>query len=248
MDRMLYVAMNGAKHILQAQTATSNNLANASTTGFREDYTQFRSMPVFGDGYPSRVFAQSERPGINFNPGPIISTGRELDMAVRGEGWVAVQSDGGDEAYTRAGDLRTTVTGQLVTGTGKPVIGNDGPIAIPPAKKIEIGDDGTISYVPLNAQATELVVLDRIKLVNPPLEELEKGTDGLFRQLNGEDAVADADVTLISGALEGSNVNTVHALVQMIDYARNFEMHIKAMETADENAQATTRMMAMSGG
>ncbi len=246
MDRMLYIAMSGAQQILQAQTATSHNLANASTTGFRADFSQFRSMPVFGPGHPSRVYAMSERPGVDFTPGGIQSTGRELDMALQGEGWIAVQARDGTEAYTRAGNLRTTVTGQLVTGTGLPVLGNGGPIAIPPAEKLEIAGDGTISIVPVGQQPAELAVLDRIKLVNPNLAQLEKGPDGLMRLNDGTTADADAAVTLVSGALEASNVNTVEALVEMINLARSFQMQIKAMETADENEKAMAQMMRLS--
>lgn len=247
MDHMLYIAMTGAKHILQAQTATTNNLANATTTGFRADFSQFRSMPVFGPGYPTRAYALSERPGVDFTPGAIQSTGRDLDMAVRGSGWIAVQARDGTEAYTRAGDLRTTVTGQLVTGTGLPVLGNAGPIAIPPAEKLEIGGDGTISIVPAGQQPAELAVLDRIKLVDPSLAQLEKGSDGLLRRKDGLEAEASAEVTLVSGALESSNVNTAEALVEMINLARSFQLQIKAMETADSNEQALTRTMSISG-
>ncbi|MCB1874859.1 MAG: flagellar basal-body rod protein FlgF [Chromatiales bacterium] len=247
MDRMLYIAMTGASHALHRQTATSNNLANATTTGFRADLTQFRSMPVFGPGYPSRAYALAERPASDFTPGALQSTGRELDLAVEDEGWIAVQARDGTEAYTKAGDLRTTVNGQLVTGTGLPVLGNNGPIAIPPAQKMDIGRDGTISVVPLGAQPNEVAALDRIKLVRPPLDQLEKGSDGLMRLKSGETAEADANVKVISGALESSNVNPAHELVELINLARTFQMQIKTMQTADQNEEAITRTMRLSG-
>jgi flagellar basal-body rod protein FlgF len=243
MDRALYVAMTGAKQLLQAQASNSHNLANASTPGFRADLTDFRSMPVFGQGLPSRVYAMEERPGVDMKPGPIDATGRELDMAINGDGWIAVQGPDGNEAYTRAGDLRISSGNILETGAGHPVMGQGGPIAIPPAEKIEIGTDGTVSIRPLGEHASTLVQVDKIKLVKPPLDQLEKGADGLMRLKNNGVAEADASVTLVPGALEGSNVNTVEALVNMIQWAREFELQIKAMRTAEDNDSSSTQMM-----
>lgn len=245
MDRSLYIAMNGAKQTLLAQTANANNLANTQTTGFKSDLEQFRSMPVFGPGYPSRVYAMTERPGIDLEPGPIQTTGRDLDVAVNGEGWIAVQGQNGREAYTRAGDLRVTPEGLLQTGTGLPVLGNAGPIAIPPADKLTIGLDGTISIVPLGDNAANLAVVDRIKLVNPPQENLEKQSDGLLYLKDGADAEADADVVLTQGALEGSNVNAIRAMVEMIELARNFELQTKVMSQTEENAGVSAKLMQM---
>lgn len=245
MDRMLFIAMSGAKQILQAQTANNNNLANANTTGFRADFSQFRSMPVFGPGYPTRAYAANERPGIDWTPGALHSTGRELDMAIAGEGWIAVLARDGTEAYTRAGDLHVTTNGQLITGTGLPVLGNAGPIAIPPAEKLDIAPDGTVSIVPLGQQPGELALLDRIKLVNPPLDELKKGTDGLIRLNDAAEAEPDARVTLVSGALETSNVNVVESLVEMINLARSFELQVKTMQIAGENEQASLNTMSL---
>lgn len=243
MDRMLYVAMSGAGETMLAQSANNNNLANASTTGFLADLNQFRSMPVFGDGFPTRVHAMSERPQVDFTSGPIQSTGRDLDVAVKGEGWIAVQADDGGEAYTRAGDLQIDATGQLKTGRGLPVLGNSGPIAIAPAEKIEIAADGTISIRPLGQAANELAVVDRIKLVNPPVSELKKAEDGLIRLKFDETAPVDAGVRLVSGALQGSNVNIVAAMVDMIELARRFEMQVKMMSTADEMERASASLL-----
>lgn len=244
MDRMLYLAMTGAKQMMTAQAVNTNNLANASTTGFKADLEQFRSMPVFGPGLPSRVYAMSERPGTDFTPGPINTTGRPLDVAVRGQGWMAVQAPDGTEAYTRAGDLRIDSNGLLVTGAGHPVLGDGGaPIAIPPAEKLEIGVDGTISIRPVGQEASTLAEVDRIKLVNPNYQDLSKGEDGLMRLANGELAPADAAVQLASGALEGSNVNTVEAMVNMIELARQYETQVKMMRAAKDNDEATSQMM-----
>ncbi len=231
MDRMLYIAMTGAKQILQAQAANNHNLANVNTSGFRADLAAFRAMPVFGEGYPSRVYAMAERPGINFSYGTIAATGRELDIAINGPGWLAVQAPDGSEAYTRAGDLRISSNGLLITGAGHPVLGNGGPIAIPPAEKIEIASDGTISIRPVGQAAAALTVVDRIKLVNPPLQSLQKDADGLMRLKEGGSAPAEAAMTVTAGSLESSNVNPVEALVTMISLARQFEMQIKTMRT-----------------
>ncbi len=245
MDRSLFVAMSGAKETLQAQSSVSNNLANVNTTGFKADMEQFRSMPVFGPGFPTRVYALNERPATDFDPGPIQTTGRELDVAVKGDGWIAVQAPDGSEAYTRRGDLRVTPEGLLQTGNGLPILGENGPIAIPPAQKIDIAGDGTITIVPLGEKPDVTAVVDRIKLVRAEARQLEKGPDGLVRLKNGQTAEADADVTLISGALERSNVNSVAALVDLIELARRYELQVKMMKTAEEDADATSQLLRM---
>ncbi len=243
MDRMLYVAMSGAKQVMQAQEANANNLANANTTGFRADFNQFRAMPVFGDVYPSRVYTMSERPATDFTPGPIITTGNDTDVAIQGAGFLAVQAADGNEAYTRAGNLHLGPGNILINGSGQPVMGNGGPIAIPPHEKMEISSDGTISIRPLGKPANALVVLDRIKLVNPETTTLEKGNDGLFRVKGGEQASADAAVKLVPGAVESSNVNPVHALVTMINLQRQYEMQVKMMRSEEDNAAAAAKLL-----
>ena len=247
MDRVLYLAMSGAKQTLQAQGAVSHNLANVSTAGFRADLEQFRAMPVYGPGHPSRVYALQERPGIDFSPGPIQSTGRELDIAVtHDQGFIAVQSPDGSEAYTRAGDLRVSANGLLTTGAGHLVLGNGGPVAIPPGEKLEIGQDGTISIRPLGQGANALAEIDRIKLVLPPMDQLEKGADGLFRMRDGQPLEPDAAVRVASGALEGSNVNPVGAMVEMIELSRRYELQVQIMNTAREDDQAAQQFMRLS--
>lgn len=245
MDKSLYIAMSGAKQTLLAQTANANNLANAQTTGFKTDLEQFRSMPVYGPGFPTRVYAMTERPGTDLSPGAMQQTGRDLDVAIEGDGWLAVQGTDGKEAYTRAGDLRITPEGILQTGTGLKVLGQDGPITLPPAQKLEIGKDGTISLVPLGGNASNTAVIDRIKLVRPDPQDLEKRNDGLMHLKDNKTAEASADVTLVQGALEGSNVNTISAMVEMIELAKNFELQTKVMKSADENASASARLMQM---
>jgi len=243
MDTSLYVAMSGAKQILLAQATNSHNLANVNTTGFKADLSQFRSMPVYGPGHPSNVYAMAERPGIDFDLGTVQQTGRELDVSISGEGWMAVETADGTEAYTRAGDLRVTPSGLLTTSTGLPVLGDSGLMNIPEVEKIEIGSDGTISVIPLGASSTELSAIGRIKLVNPDLAALTKGHDGLFRRKDGLPADFSADVSLVSGTVEGSNVSVVDAMVSMIELARGFDMQVKMMKTASENEAASAQLM-----
>lgn len=244
MDRSLYIAMNGAKQIMQAQAANSNNLANANTTAFRSDFEQFRSQPVFGPGMPTRVYSMNERPGVNFSAGSAQSTGRDLDVAVDGDGWIAVNGLDRKEAFTRAGNMQITQQGQLVTDGGLPVIGNNGPISLPPAEKIDIAGDGTISVLPPGG-GTAMAIVDRIKLIRLPKEQLEKGDDGLMRQKDTKapPAQASPDVKLASGFLEGSNVSAVSEMVSMIELQRQYETQIKMMKTTEDIGASSAQLM-----
>jgi len=245
MDRMLYIAMSGAKQMLQAQAANSNNLANVNTSGFRADLAAFNSLPVYGPGYDSRVYTGVNSAGVDLSVGSTSTTGRELDVAVNGEGWIAVQGADGKEAYTRAGDLRISSGGILETGAGHAVLADGGPLAVPPFEKLEIGADGTVSIRPVGQAATTLAIVGRIKLVNPPKDQLEKSEDGLLRLKDGSNAPADASLGLVSGALEGSNVKSVDAMVSMIELARQYEMQVKIMKSAEENDADSAKLMAM---
>ena len=246
MDKGVYLLMSGARESMLAQARVANNLANASTTGFRADLHNFRSMPAIGDGHQSRVFVQSERPGYNFSEGGLISTGNSLDVAVKGEGWIAVQRPDGSEAYTRAGDLRINRNGLLENGRGFQVIGDNGPIAVPPIEKMQIGRDGTITILPLGAPKTAVQILDRIKLVNPVANTLQKGVDGLFENINGFAEPADASVNLITETLEGSNVNAISELTDMIALQRQFELKVKFMKNFKELGDRTDSLMRVS--
>lgn len=245
MDKLLYLSMTAATNTMLSEAAVSSNLANANMPGFRADLEQFRSMPVFGDGLPSRVYAMSERPGIDFSNGTIYNTGNELDFAINGDGWIAVQTPDGGEAYTRRGDMRLNNVGLLENGNGLLVLGNGGPIALPPAEEVVIGSDGTISIRPAGQNEKTLATIDRIKLVNPSLDELYKAGDGLFRMKNGELAPIDAKVKVAPESLETSNVSIVGAMARMIEHARNFELNIKAMTAAKENDEVGTRILAL---
>lgn len=246
MDRGIYLLMSGARENMLSQAKVANNLANASTTGFRADFNNFRSMPAIGDGLQTRVFVQSERPGYNFSQGGLMTTGNSLDIAIKGNGMIAVQRPDGSEAYTRAGDLRVNANGILENGRGYQIIGNNGPIAMPPAEKMQIGSDGTITILPIGAPKTALQVLDRIKLVNPELKTLHKGVDGLFSNINGEVEPADASISLLTETLEGSNVNAISELTDMIALSRQFELKIKFMKNFKELGDLTDRLMKVS--
>jgi len=243
MDRMLYVAMTGAKETLRAQAVNNHNIANASTTGFRADLAAFQSRAVDGSGYASRVYATSASVGWDNQSGALLSTGRDLDVAINGDGWIAVQGPDGREAYTRAGDLQIDANGQLTTGTGRPVIGDGGPINVPPYTSIFFARDGSISIVAQGQTPDTISTVARVKLVKPANEALARGDDGLFRMKDGTEAEPDASVQLGAGTLESSNVNTADAMVTMIELARNFEMQVKAIRAAEENGAAAAQLM-----
>lgn len=246
MDKSLYIAMTGAVQNARGTAIHANNLANVNTMGFRSDYAQARAMPVYGETHPSRVYAMEENPGTNFGYGTSIETGNELDIAVNGEGWLAVQTPDGGEAYTRAGEMKVDSLGVLRSGNGLPVMGQGGPIALPPFERITIGEDGTISTQGLGANPDSLSQVARIKLVNPDASQLYKGSDGLMRQRSGQPAPADAAVSVSAGFLEGSNVNSVEALTELISLSRQFELHVKMMKTAEQNSEASARLLQLS--
>ena len=243
MDRMLYVAMSGAKETLHAQAAVNNNMANANTPGFLADLQQFRSMPVFGAGHPTRVYAMSERPESDRSPGTLDHTGRDLDVALKDGGWLAVLGPDGREAYSRRGDLEVDPSGRLVNGEGLPVMGNNGPIALPPFERIEVGSDGTLSIRPLGGDSNEIAVVDRIKLVKASNDQLHKGEDGLMRARSGSVLPPDADARLVSGSLVASNVDLVGEMVSMIELSRRFELQVKMMKTAEEADAASSALL-----
>jgi flagellar basal-body rod protein FlgF len=247
LDRLVYTAMTGAKHILEKQANTSHNLANASTTGFRAQLDSFRAVPVQGAQLPTRAFVVDATVGTDFTPGPIQQTGRDLDVAVQGKGWVAVQLEDGSEAYTRAGSLKLSENGVLQTQSGAAVMGDGGPIAVPPDVSFTVGKDGTITTIATGFKPGAATVLGRIKLVNPAEENIVRGDDGFFRQKDGTPADADPNVVLIGGALEGSNVNVVDAMVDMISLARQFEMHMALMKNVESNEAKAAQLLSLAG-
>lgn len=243
MDRMIYVAMSGAKQMLEQQSVVANNLANVATTGFRAHMSAFRAAEVFGEGAATRAFVIESTPTADYTPGAIQQTGRDLDVAVEGAGWIAVQTADGSEAYTRNGSLQVNVNGQLQTRSGLNVIGDGGPIAVPGDTRVTVGGDGTVSTVPAGNQATQVTPIGRIKLVNPPEAQLIRGDDGLFRMRGNGQAEVDPKVKLQGGALEGSNVNAVEAMVSMIAISRQFDMQMKILQNADGNDRTATQLL-----
>ncbi len=243
MDKFAYLAMSGAKETMLAQAKVAQNLANANTTGFKADYNRQRTMPVVGSGFESRVFALTDQPGYSFQQGPIITTDNPLDVAIEGSGWFVVQGADGKESLTRNGSFNISATGMLETNTGLPVVGDNGPLILPPIETVEIGVDGTISARPLGAPENAIQVIGRLKLTNPELSEIIKGTDGYFVRKDGENTISDANVRVHSGVIEGSNVNPVEELTQMIELSRRFEVQIKLLSDAADNDQALDRLL-----
>ena len=243
MDRLIYVAMTGARESMRAQSVVSHNIANIGTNGYRALQHAMQASPVSGDGFESRVNAQALPTTWDNSQGPAVQTGRELDISIKGDGWLTVQGPDGAEAYTRAGSLRLTPEGLLETPGGQLVLGNGGPISLPPYEKLEIGGDGTISVVPQGQDASTIAEVDRFKLVNPPRDSLRQVGPSLFQTVNGDGVEADPAVQVVNGQLEASNVNAAAALVQMIELSRSYEMQIRAMHTAEENAQTAAQLM-----
>lgn len=243
MDKALYIGMNTATQNMRSQAINANNLANASTTGFRADMAQARALQVVGDGYLSRAYNQAESPASDFSQGPLRQTGNDMDIAIEGDGWIAVIAPDGGEAFTRAGELKVSPFGELLTGNDLPVLGNAGPVALPPFEKLEIGNDGTLSVREMGQGPQVMSTLDRIKLVNPALQDLVKGEDGLFRRRDGAPELADGTVRVAAGYLEGSNVNVVDAMVEMITLTRNYELNIKLMQSAERNSEASAQLL-----
>lgn len=246
MDRLLYVAMTGAKQAELRQATVSHNLANATTTGFRAELAAFRAVPVVGgSGLPTRAFVVEQSIGADMRSGPLQQTGNDLDVAIVDAGWIAVQTASG-EAYTRNGGLKIDASGLMKNSSGQILQGESGPLTVPENTRVTVAQDGTVSGIALD-NPSQRVEIGKIKLVNPPSGELEKGSDGLFRLRSGQSAPVDANVKLVSGAVEGSNVNTVDELVAMISTQRHYDLQIKLMQTADQNSRSATQILSLNG-
>ncbi|MEI6897227.1 MAG: flagellar basal body rod protein FlgF [Psychromonas sp.] len=236
MDKFLYISMSGAKENMNALAIHANNLANANKTGFKASFEQARSMQVYGQGLPSRVFAVTEEPGQNFESGIMQTTGRDLDVSIQGDGWLVVQSALGGEAMSRAGGLNINEQGFLVDNNGRQLLDLDSmPINIPlPVEKFNIRPDGMVEVRPEGAPPDGMEAIAQLKLVNPNIQDLMRGEDGLFRRIDGVDAESDLAVRIQSGTLEASNVNLSSELTSLINLQRHFEMQIKMMKHAEE--------------
>ncbi len=248
MDKSLFIAMTGATETLKAQSVNAHNLANISTPGFRAAMSAASAVPVEGAGWDSRINTQMMDPGFDPKSGMINNTGRPLDVAVRPEnGWLAVQSPNGETAYTRAGNLQVTPLGQLVTGAGHPVMGEGAPITLPPSTQMTIAPDGTVTVQPQGSGPESLAVVGRIQVVEIDHEQLSRGDDGLMRLQPQGQAEPMSGSVLAIGALETSNVSAADAMVQMIELARQFELQVKAIKTAEDNARNSSSLLRISG-
>jgi flagellar basal-body rod protein FlgF len=243
MDRLVYIAMTGATQTMRAQDAVSHNLANASTVGFKSELSAFQSVPVLGPGANTRINAVAQGTGQDETQGTIQHTGRSLDVAVNGLGWIAVQAPDGTEAYTRAGDLQLGPDGSLTDARGNPVMGAGGPVTVPDSAQVTIGKDGIVSTVPMGQGPSTIAAVGQIKLVNPDSAQMHEGADGLMHMNDGSTADADNTVTLTSGALEASNVNPSSELVKMISLSRQYEMQVRSLKTAEDDADDSTKLL-----
>lgn len=241
-DKAVFMDMSGAKNSMHQLEIVTNNLANANTIGFRADYEVMKQHQVDAGGKETRVFGAIDGIYTDFNEGPTINTGRDLDIKITGEGFFAVQNKDGKEAYTRAGDLQIKDDGTLTTRGGELLMGIGGPINITGAEKISFGPDGTIQA---RFKGTpDLVTVNKVKLVNPPVKLLRKGNDGLFYLANeGTTAPFDTNVKIINGALEGSNVNTIETLTKLIELSRHYESHTNFLRTLAENSTKSNQLL-----
>lgn len=246
MDRIIYTSMTGASAAAHRQAVLSNNLANVSTNGFRAEMSTFRSVPLQGDGSKTRVFALEATSGHVETPGPVQRTGRNLDAMAVGNAWFAVQGLDGTEAYTRAGSFQVTQAGQIVTGTGLPVLSDGGgPIDVPQGAEVSLGSDGTISARVPGQQPQNI---GRLKLATPtPEDPLRRGDDTLFRPRSGDPMPNDPNARLLSGATEGSNVNAVECMVGMIAASRQFEQQVRLMQTAESDDKSAAQLLSLNG-
>lgn len=247
MDRMIYTAMSGASQTMARQAAVAHNLANANSTGYKAEEHRLRAVQVQSQaaikGLPTRAFAVDASTHTDFTAGPMMGTGRPLDVAVQGPGWIALQMPDGSEAYTRNGSFELDVNGVLQTRKGIPVMGDGGTISVPPEVKLSIGVDGTMSALPESGAQNTPSVIGRIKLVNPPSGDMVRGEDGLFRPRGGDAVPMDETVSIVSGTLEGSNVNAAEQMVSMISLARQFEMQLRMVSIADANDKAAAQIL-----
>lgn len=250
MDHAIYTAMGAASQTLNQQAVTASNLANASTPGFRAQLTALRSVPVEGLSLPTRTLVTASTPGADMSQGQLDYTQRPLDVALQQDGWLAVQSADGSEAYTRNGNMQVSPAGQLTIG-GQPVMGDGGPIAVPQGSQLTIAADGTISSLNPGDPPNTVAPIGRLKLVKASGQEVVRGDDGLFRlsanaqATRGATLQADPSIRVMSGVLEGSNVKPVEAMADMITNARRFEMQMKIIASVDENEQRANQLLSM---
>ncbi len=247
MDGLVDIARTAMRGAMARQTAIANNLANANTTGFRAEIVNASARWVGGQTFNSRAEAVDQVIAADMKSGAVTQTGNPLDIAVDGEAMIAVQANDGSEGYTRRGDLKLNESGLLTTGDGFPVIGEGGPITLPPADNVRIAKDGGIWIVPQGGQIDQPQLVDTIKLASAQGSTIAKGTDNLFREVNGGALPQEPFASVTAGALEGSNVNATSALVQMIEASRAWETQIKMIDTAKDIDSSGASLMRLDG-
>jgi flagellar basal-body rod protein FlgF len=243
MDRLIYTAMTGASTTLDQHATVAHNLANVGTNGFRAQMDAIKSAPLPGPAKSSMVQVTDGRQASDFTSGPMQQTGRALDVAILGSGWLVVQGADGSEAMTRGGALSVSSTGVLQTQSGLTVLGDSGPISIPIDASVTIGKDGTVSVLQSSVTPSLSTPVGRLKLVNPPVSQIERGQDGLFRLSGGEPLTLAEDVTVSSGVLESSNVNVVDAMVKLISLGRQFDMNMQMLKNAESNEAKASQVL-----
>lgn len=246
MDRLIYTAMSGANAAASRQAVLSNNLANASTNGFRAELSTYRAVPLQGEGASTRVFAVEATAGYLDKAGPAQRTDRNLDVMTDGNAWFAVQALDGTEAYSRNGHIEVSTDGTLVTGSGLPILSNGGsPMTAPAGANLSIGNDGTVSAKVGNQPANSI---GRLKMVTPTGDDpIKRGDDGLFRAQSGDPLPNDENAKLQVGMLEGSNVNAIETMVGMIQTARQFETQMRLLQTAESNDRSAGQLLGLQG-
>jgi len=246
MDKLIYTSMTSGKHTLAQMDTVTHNLANISTDGFKAQMDSFRAVPKLSTDLPVQAFVVNATTGADFTPGVTHETGRALDVAVQGSGWLVVQGKDGKEAYTRGGSLKTDENGVLQIPRGLNLVGEGGDITIPPDVNVTIAKDGTIATIPVGNNVANSTLIGRLKLVNPPENTLVRSDDGLFRTKDGSQPDADPNVALVGGSIESSNVNSVESLVTMITLARQFDIHMQMLSNAQTSDAKASSIVSLS--
>jgi flagellar basal-body rod protein FlgF len=236
-QQLFYLAMGGLDATMQNAAAAANNLANRDTTAFKSQSAVFQAAPLYDQGLPDRVAVASRTTSTDFSSGPIEQTGRNLDVAISGPGWIAVQASDGSIGLTRNGSFSISPLGVLQTSDGHPVLGRGlAPIALPPLQKVTIGQDGTISGTLRGQSPDQVAALNRLMLTNPPTAALQRRGDGLFQDTTGAPQPA-AAVRLQTGALEGSNTEPMSLMLNMIETTREYQMQTEMMRAVLNTGQ-----------
>lgn len=231
MYKGIYIAASGAVLMQKQMDVITQNIANANTTGYKKDSIAFREylLPRTGQKPDNRVMSTFASQSTDFSNGGLIQTGNPLDVAIEGDGFIALE--GG--RFTRRGDLRRDKDGYLVTGNGLKVMGSAGPIQLP---------DGDISIKNDGAVEVNNTTVDTISLRSFPDQGLlTKAGAGVF---TSTESGRPSNARLRQGVLEASNVEVVSEMVCMISAVREFESFQKAIHIFDEATSKVNNEMA----